>query len=601
MGSRRKEDWMAQAQLHPAAQPLVDLARIDPPDSAPVVDSPGEAAYRALYEIGNQIQAAEVDAAAIFTLIVDHARDLLTSDLCWLSLVDQREEHLRIAATSGASTPDFGRMEVKIGQGIGGVAVKEMRPVAVRDLLAHYRGLPEAVQRALHDEGVVSVLCAPMVREGSMVGALYVGNRTARDFSEDSRSLLSALASQAAVTIENSRLCHDLAAKNDALEQAFEIHRFLTDAALAGVGLDEIARRIARLIDHDLVVTIGEARGRRYSCLPEVTVPVEIEAGLLSDQLTEGDFPIVAGGTELGTIRVLTSTRLSPAQRKAVEQGAIVIALERIKEQAAQEVEWRLQGELLEELLRVEGDYSQSLLERANRSGVDPEGGFQVAVFQADQEDPLSLLHLVHRSLQRQAFSGCLAGRRGERVIAAIPATAAATCGQLVKKVLSQSKSTDIRAGISGSEQLRVALMEAEGALGLALSGATAQPVVDYADLGPLRFMLDAPNTREMAALVRDMLLPVAEYDAGRGGELLFTLRAFLESGGHHPTIATRCHIHVSTLKYRLARISEILGRSLADPRTRFELSLAFEVAGVLELIGMEPFEGVSSDRRRTT
>lgn len=589
---------MPQAQLHPAAKPFVDPSRINQPETASVADSSGQAAYRALFEIGNQIQAAEVDAAGIFMLIVDHARDLLASDVCWLSLVDQRKEHLRIAATSGAGTPDFGRMEVKIGHGIGGVAVKEKRPVAVRDSLSHRRGLPDAVQRALKDEGVVAILCAPMFREGSMVGALYVGNRTARDFSEDSRSLLSALASQAAVTIENSRLCHDLAAKNDALEQTFQIHRFLTDAALAGVGLEEIAFRIARLVDHDLVVALDGTEAHRYSCLPEVTVPADVDVEAIADQVGDSVFPIIAGGTELGAIRVLTTSKLSALQRKALEQGAVVIALERVKEQAAQEVEWRLQGELLEELLRAEGEYPESLLERAKRFGVDPARGFQIAVFQAEQQDSVSLLHLVRQSLQRQAYAGCLAARRGERVLAAIPATATATCEQLVKKVLNRAKPAVVRVGISGSKQLGVALLEAEGALGLALSGATKQPVVNYEDLGPLRFMLDAPNTREMVALVRTMLQPLAEHDAKRNGELLFTLRAFLESGGHHPTTSTRCHIHVSTLKYRLGRISEILDRPLTDARTRFELSLAFEVAGVLELIGTTPFEGVSLEPR---
>ncbi len=585
---------MPQAQLHPAARPFVDPPRLDPSESPGVVQSSGEAAYRALLEIGNQIQAAEVDAAAIFALIVDHARDLLASDLCWLSLVDQREEHLRIAATSGASTPDFGRMEVKIGQGIGGLAVKEQRAVAIRDSSTHHRGLPDAVHRALQDEGVISVLCAPMIREGSMVGAIYVGTRTPRDFSEDSLSLLSALASQAAVTIENSRLCNDLAAKNDALEQAFEIHRFLTDAALAGVGLDEIAFRISRLVDHDLVVSLDGMRSRRYSCLPEVTAPAEVDLDALADQLAGPGFPIVAGGTELGAIQVLSASTISPPQRKALEQGAIVIALERIKEYAAQEVEWRLQGELLEELLRAKGDYSESLLERTERFGVDPARGFQIAVFQSDQHDSASLLHLVRQSLQRQAYKGSLAARRGERVLAAIPDTATATCEQLVTRVLDRAKPTDVRAGISGSKQLSVALLEAEGALGLALRGATREPVVNYDDLGPLRFMLDSPNTREMVALVQGMLQPIADHDAKRNGELLFTLRAFLESGGHHPTTSTRCHIHVSTLKYRLGRISEILDRSLADPRARFELSLAFEVAEVLELIGLAPFDGVS-------
>jgi DNA-binding PucR family transcriptional regulator len=93
-----------------------------------------------------------------------------------------------------------------------------------------------------------------------------------------------------------------------------------------------------------------------------------------------------------------------------------------------------------------------------------------------------------------------------------------------------------------------------------------------------------------MTAVVRESLGQLAEHDHRRQGDLLETLRAYLASGGHHPTTCEACHIHVSTLKYRLSRISAILGLRLTDPTTRFELSLAFEVARVLELVGISPF-----------
>jgi PucR family transcriptional regulator, purine catabolism regulatory protein len=94
------------------------------------------------------------------------------------------------------------------------------------------------------------------------------------------------------------------------------------------------------------------------------------------------------------------------------------------------------------------------------------------------------------------------------------------------------------------------------------------------------------------------LLGPLAEHDRERGAELMTTLRAYLAAGGHHPTTSSTCHIHVSTLKYRLARIAAILDRSLTDPATRFELSLAFEIMRVLEMVGISPFEDSWRDQR---
>jgi DNA-binding PucR family transcriptional regulator len=89
-----------------------------------------------------------------------------------------------------------------------------------------------------------------------------------------------------------------------------------------------------------------------------------------------------------------------------------------------------------------------------------------------------------------------------------------------------------------------------------------------------------------MSVMVRDVLGRLAEYDRRRNGELLRTLRAYLRSGGHHPTAAADCHVHVSTLKYRLGRIAELLGRPVTDPQVQFELRLAFSTLDVLAALG---------------
>jgi DNA-binding PucR family transcriptional regulator len=127
---------------------------------------------------------------------------------------------------------------------------------------------------------------------------------------------------------------------------------------------------------------------------------------------------------------------------------------------------------------------------------------------------------------------------------------------------------------------------------------------VSHDSLGPLRFLLDAPDTGEMTAMVRTLLGPIAAYDAHRGGgEVLETLRAYLELG-NRPAVAQRCHIHVSTVKYRMDKAAELLGRPLTEPQTRFEIRLAFAVLDVLRTLGIDPLDAPAgrtrAPRRRT-
>jgi DNA-binding PucR family transcriptional regulator len=53
------------------------------------------------------------------------------------------------------------------------------------------------------------------------------------------------------------------------------------------------------------------------------------------------------------------------------------------------------------------------------------------------------------------------------------------------------------------------------------------------------------------------------------------TLRAYLDSFGDVATAAAWLHVHPNTVRYRVRRIEEAMGTSLADPDVRLVLSLS--------------------------
>ena len=62
---------------------------------------------------------------------------------------------------------------------------------------------------------------------------------------------------------------------------------------------------------------------------------------------------------------------------------------------------------------------------------------------------------------------------------------------------------------------------------------------------------------------------------AQSGARLRQTLLAWLRHDGSVPGAAGELHVHAQTVRYRMARLRELLGELLDDPDRRFELEYA--------------------------
>src|SRR6201995_4392269 len=115
---------------------------------------------------------------------------------------------------------------------------------------------------------------------------------------------------------------------------------------------------------------------------------------------------IRAGEERLGTIAVLGDEPINAFHRNALEQGATIMALEMGKERAAWEAEWRLRGELLEEILQQQGNPSEGLQLRAARFGVDLEARWNLAVIEPAAGTSADLEPIVRTALHRGPGDG---------------------------------------------------------------------------------------------------------------------------------------------------------------------------------------------------
>jgi DNA-binding PucR family transcriptional regulator/putative methionine-R-sulfoxide reductase with GAF domain len=549
------------------------------------------AAYEAVVQIGMQIQASEADPHQTLQLIVERARELLGTDVAWIGLMDEEAGTLDMRVADGARTEPFMHMRLKLGDGVGGVVVATGRPVVLPDYRSDALSTPPEVRAAVLGEGIGSMLCCPMFSGDKVIGALYVGSRRPAEFTTIQIALTSALAAQGAIAIENGRLYEEAQRQNELLEHSFAIHRTLTDAALAGAGRAEICVELARLLDRDVVLSqdVSPPFCSRYA--PSGPTGPDGTADVLP--ATGVSVPIVAS-EELGRLHVCGVDALTALQAKALEQAATVLALELVRERAAQELEWQLQGDLLSELLDSAPPVAPSLRARARRHGLDLDVAHRIIVVQG-VGDPgeADLVRLLQRVTGRSLLhrDAALVNQRGDHVAIVARGDADDPAGRgVIRAVTAAAERRDGRLGIGISDacgELAAAYRQALACARLALAREAGIGVVRADRLGPLRFLLDAPDVAQVRAIVVEQLGPLVAHDDHTRTDLFATLRAFIRADGNVAETAKACFIHKNTLRYRLQRVTEVLGRDPGEPDAKYELRMAFDLLDLFDGLGV--------------
>jgi hypothetical protein len=131
---------------------------------------------------------------------------------------------------------------------------------------------------------------------------------------------------------------------------------------------------------------------------------------------------------------------------------------------------------------------------------------------------------------------------------------------------------------VTGAEGLPGALAEARYAHRTAEARRQRPAVVSGAELASHLAVLAGVPAPARAALRARLLDPLREYDRRHRAELVRTLTAFLECNGSWTRCAELLHVHVNTLRYRMARVEQLTGRDLDTFADRVDLFLALRL-----------------------
>lgn len=237
-----------------------------------------------------QMLNSTLDLAQLLETIIQTAADLLGTQAASILLMDERTGELFFAASTGSSREELREIKVPLEGSIAGAIYRTGEPIIVGDVSGdarHYTGVDQSI--SFHTRSLLGV---PLQVRSRCIGVLEALNKLdGEQFEESDVHTLLAMASHAAIAIENARLVANLR----------EANRRLSD-------LDRLKTNFISIASHELrtplMIVQGFASFLREQASGEMTSDLDMvlrgasKLQAIIDQMTNLNY-LEAGLSEL--------------------------------------------------------------------------------------------------------------------------------------------------------------------------------------------------------------------------------------------------------------------------------------------------------------
>ncbi|MEU6978882.1 PucR family transcriptional regulator [Streptomyces sp. NPDC046371] len=382
-----------------------------------------------------------------------------------------------------------------------------------------------------------------------------------------------------------------------AVTAGFEAQRELTRAALAE-GPDAVVARLAAHVDG--WAALYDTSGSVIAVSPEWAARRAARLTADVERLRERPAPAsaVVGGTDdrvelqslgsgrrvRGALAVGTGAPLGTAERYAVHSAIALLTLTTERSRSLQAAEQRLGAAVLRMLLAGQPDHARAVAGDLYGGLLDAPFRLLIAEATAAEtpsgESPMSVLAESLETAAARAGESVLAVPESEGRLVVLAGDGGAVVTACEGYASREAEEAGIVVGLSaptGPIAAAAAYKQAEQALSVARRRGRA--LVEHEELaaGSVLPLLADDAVR---AFADGLLRALYEHDATGRGDLVASLRAWLSRHGQWDAAAADLGVHRHTLRYRMRRVEEILGRSLDDPDVRMELWLALKATG---------------------
>jgi phosphotransferase system enzyme I (PtsP) len=251
----------------------------------------------------------------VVTTVAKH----MNATVCSAYLYNESQEELVLRATWGLHPSAVNQVRLKLGEGITGAALKELRPICVAkgSYSEHFKSIP-----GIEEEEHSAFLAVPILRGLSRVGVLVVQHRQEGFFGDDEVKAMRAIASQLATTIENAKLLMSTTEETTGESEPEAMHYLRSGAGSPGIayGTATVLGTDARDIQAEALAAEGEQHTLEdfENALSETSRQLEdLQAHMEAEQVDVAATLIFSAH-----LLILKDSAFTGQMRTAIEEGA---------------------------------------------------------------------------------------------------------------------------------------------------------------------------------------------------------------------------------------------------------------------------------------
>jgi signal transduction histidine kinase/putative methionine-R-sulfoxide reductase with GAF domain len=232
-----------------------------------------ESEINALLEITKAITSG-LYLEDVLRLIVTVTANMMDSKICSLWMLDEKDRKLKLKATQSISEEYLKERSLGLGEGVVGTVARNNRPMAIVDVLKE----PLYKEKELAKrEGLVSMLSVPMCMKDKVIGVINCYTSDPHPFSKTEEEMLTTVANQAAICIENSGLMETL--------DIDEILRLVLEGVTKNIGFDRarlyLVNEKRNVLECKMAVGVDEEKIRG------VVLPLDPTASIVARSIAE--------------------------------------------------------------------------------------------------------------------------------------------------------------------------------------------------------------------------------------------------------------------------------------------------------------------------
>src|ERR1700712_2797795 len=508
------------------------------------------------------------------------------------------------------------------------VALQRFEPVYIRDARESVE-FP-GYRLEAHERGYCTVLIYPMASvdgEGRPM-VMAVSSRKVVDVSADDLAFMGIIVHLGAIAIERAHRHQAQIAAAEQLRRVLGAQGSLLQEVLAGGSIETLTAMLGELLNAPVLVLdffassllasaspvpdahdndawrlmlegatgrqiLGEVRDAVTTRHAE-TITLDLGDKLSLDARVES---LMVDDEAVGALLTFDNSDANDLQKLLIESAKFALSVQLMRSVIRFRFETRTLTELFFEIVERRWRDEQDMLRRARRLGLSLAAPMRMLVTDfPDRTDASADLSVdAHRAvalLAAQLHVAVHIVTVGGALVCLVPHEEGVELDRVAR--LAQRVSETLFRSF-GSEPIVVVGDTCEGLESIAKEWERCWRMIRVArtfgrrgamtvpDFGPLPMLIGAADSADVRSFIDGAIGRVVEHDKKHKSAYLETLAAYVRSGCRSQQCADAMDLHVTTLRYRLSRISDLFGIQVETPEQRFAIELALHMHSLVE------------------